>query len=139
MLDTKIPSINNIIFNTSLSVRIYDINYGNHLGHDSVISLFHEARVEFLKKLGFTELDIGGVGILITNLLVNYLGEAFYSDVIEISIGIGDTSKTSIELIYQAINKNTGKDIARALTTVTFYDYQRKKVAKIPEEFMRLL
>ena len=48
----KIPSIQKIAFTTTLDVRISDINYGNHLGHDSLISLLHEARMRFLKQTG---------------------------------------------------------------------------------------
>ena len=41
------------IFSTDIAVRISDINYGGHLGHDSIISLIHEARVRFLKDPRF--------------------------------------------------------------------------------------
>src|SRR5689334_1804727 len=107
MLTFKIPTPEKIIFNTMLEVRIYDINYGNHLGHDSLVSMLHETRVRFLKHLGYSELNIDGLGLLMTNLIVNYTGEAFLSDVISIKIGITNTTKTTIEITYQAINSNT--------------------------------
>ncbi len=136
MFDMKIPELKNILFTTTLSVRIYDVNYGNHLGHDSLISLLHEARMRFLKSMGYSEIDIQQVGILITSLAVNYLSEAFFADNLVINIGIGEKTRTSLELLYQVINENSKKIVANAITTITFYDYRNKKVSKIPEEFM---
>ena len=48
----------------SIPVRITDLNYGNHLGNDSLVSILHEARVQWLKLNGYTELDIEGTGQL---------------------------------------------------------------------------
>lgn len=127
------------MFNTILEVRIYDINYGNHLGHDSLISLFHEARVRFLGKLGYTELNIQGLGLLVTNLVVNYLHEAFYSSKLIIGLGIENISKASFDMVYQACDAEKNKEIGRALTTLTFYDYAKSSVARIPQEFLDAL
>lgn len=50
-------------FYTEITVSIRDINYGGHLGNDAVLGLAHEARLRYLKSLGFSELDIGGLGL----------------------------------------------------------------------------
>lgn len=128
--------MNKSIFSTNLEVRIYDINYGNHLGNDSLVSLIHEARVRFFKSYGFTELDVDGVGILITNLTVNYRAEAFYGDNIRIDIELNNISKTSINLSYTLTSQNNEKEIANATTTITFFDYKKSKVTRIPQIFL---
>jgi acyl-CoA thioester hydrolase len=135
----KIPTINKPIFSTNLQVRIYDLNYGNHLGNDSLISLIHEARAQFFKRYGFTELDIGGIGILITNLIVNYKAEAFYGDNIQIEIGISEISKTCVDLIYNLKLQNPCDEIARTMTTITFFDYKKSKIARIPNVFLEVI
>ena len=38
-------------FETILYLRIYDINYGGHMGNDAVLRLAHEARIKFLNSL----------------------------------------------------------------------------------------
>lgn len=136
MTIVKVPALTQAIFSTALEVRISDINYGNHLGHDSLISLLHEARIRFLNHYGYSELNIEGLGILVTNLAVNYLGEAFYGNKLIINIGLDEISRTSIDLVYQVIEGEKNKDIAKALTTITFYNYQKRKVAKIPQAFL---
>lgn len=136
MTIVKVPTLTQAIFSTALEVRISDINYGNHLGHDSLISLLHEARIRFLNHYGYSELNIEGLGILVTNLAVNYLGEAFYGNKLIINMGLDEISRTSIDLVYHVIESEKNKDIAKALTTITFYDYQKRKVAKIPQAFL---
>lgn len=132
----KLSPITKPIFTTSLSVRIYDLNYGNHLGNDSLLSLVHEARVRFLKRINFTELNIDGIGILITNLVVNYKAEAFYGDEIQVNIEMGDVSRTGFNLHYELKLKDTEKEIAKVLTTCTCFDYKNSKIARIPQGFL---
>ena len=52
------------LFSTNIDVRITDLNYGNHLANDSLLSIIHEARVRFLNHFGYTELDIEGIGLV---------------------------------------------------------------------------
>jgi acyl-CoA thioester hydrolase len=134
---SKIPSVKNIAFTTVLDVRVSDINYGNHLGHDSLITLLQEARVRFLKAYGYTELDIDGLIALITHLSVNYLKQAFYATKLIVNLEIIDVKQTNFKLLYQVINQETGKDIAKALTTITMFNREKNKVEKIPQEFLK--
>jgi len=51
-------------FVTEIPLRITDINYGGHLGNDALLSLLHEARVQFLRQYGFTEMNVDGRSII---------------------------------------------------------------------------
>ncbi len=51
----KIEMPEKFIYKTEIPVRITDINYGGHLGNDSLLSIIHEARVRFLKHLEYSE------------------------------------------------------------------------------------
>jgi len=35
-------------------VQLTDTNYGNHVGHDTVMGLLHEARVQWLMSVGLS-------------------------------------------------------------------------------------
>ena len=125
----------------SIPVRITDINYGDHVGNDSVVSIIHEARMQFLQHHGFTELDIEGVGLIMSDLVAEFKNESFYKDIIDVKIGSGDISKVSFELIY---NLSTGRNyqqvvIANAKTTMVCYDYALKKVVSIPQKLKDIL
>jgi YbgC/YbaW family acyl-CoA thioester hydrolase len=122
-------------FSTDIPVRISDINYNNHLGHDSIIALIHEARVRFLNAHGFTELDIAGFGLVMTDLVVLYKAEAFYGEILTIEVNIQDFTKYGCDFVYRITNKETGAEVARAKTGVLIYDYEKRKVVGVPKRF----
>lgn len=122
-------------FSTEISLRVSDINYGGHLGHDSILSLTHEARVRLLRKYGFTELNIDGRGLIISDAVIVYKSEAFYGETVQIEIAIRDFSKYGCDFVYKLTEKEAGREIARAKTGIVFFDYNERKVAYVPEKF----
>ena len=135
----KIEVPDKFIFSTEISPRISDINYGGHLGHDSVLSLSHEARVRFLSKYGYTELDIEGLGLIMADVGIVYKSESFYGDVISIHLGVGDIGRTRFELIYLLENSIDRKEVAIVQTGLVFYDFTVKKSMEIPAAFKNIL
>jgi acyl-CoA thioester hydrolase len=125
-----------ILFATDIPVRITDINYGGHLGNDSLLSVLHEARAQFLKKFGFSESDIGGVGILMSDAVLVYKAEVFYGDVLTIEIGVDDLQTAGADITYRVLSN--GKEAARAKTGIVFFDYTARKIVQMPEIFKNL-
>lgn len=135
-MNFKIPSFEKCLFSACIDVRVCDLNYGNHLGHDSLVSFFHEARSRFFRSIGYTELNICGLSTLVKNLAINYSSEAFHMDKILIEIGIGEINNASIELLYRAINTSTMREAGSAITKIVFYDHKKSKLARVPNEFI---
>lgn len=135
MARIQIPLPDKFIFSTELSVRITDINYGGHLANDALLSLIHEARVQFLKHFGFTEFDVAGSGIIMTDSATLYKAEVFYGERLLIEVGIGDPYKYGCDIFYKVSNKETLKEVARVKTGIAFFDYQKRKLAEMPEAF----
>ena len=119
----------------TIPVRISDINYGNHVGNDSFVSIIHEARLQWLKKYNFSEMDIGGVGLIMSDLNIQFKSESFYGDIITVKIACGEVSKVSFELLYElSVQRNNETTIlALSSTNMVCYNYQIKKVAPLPE------
>ena len=67
-------------FSTLLPIRITDLNYGGHVGNDTVVSLLHEARMQYLSHYGYSELDLGGISLIMGDLAIEYKGEVFYGN-----------------------------------------------------------
>ena len=126
-----------VLFTTQLDVRITDLNYGNHLGNDRVLSLLHEARVRFLKHLGFSEMDLGGAGVIMADATIQFKQEVFYGELLEISIAVTDISRAAFTICYRVTS--AGNLVALAKTGMVCYNYQTHKVASIPELFLQRL
>jgi acyl-CoA thioester hydrolase len=124
------------VFTTEIPARITDINYGGHLGNDSLLSILHEARVQFLKKFGFTESNIGGVGIIMSDAVLVYKAEVFYGDVLTIEIGVDDLQSVGADITYRVLVG--GKETARAKTGIVFFDYANRRIVQTPRVFKDL-
>ncbi len=124
-------------FTTELVVRISDINYGGHLGNDSVLSLIHEARVRFLKEHGYTELNIEGKSIIMADATVLYKAEGFHGDILTVDVSVGEFQNASCTFYYRLSNRESGNEVARAKTGIVFYDYAARKTVSVPAGFKK--
>lgn len=88
-------------FITQIPVRISDINYGNHVGNDAVLSLIHEARVQYLAHYGFSELQCAGVGLIMSDAGIEFKKEIFYGDVIKASVTAVNFTSIGFDLYYK--------------------------------------
>ena len=124
-------------YTTDIPVCIQNINYGGHLGNDSLLSLIHEARIRFLESHGFSESNIGGVGIIMVDTAIQYRAEGFHGDILTFEVGAGNVTRAGCDFFYRVTNKATGKEVARARTGIVFFDYGTRKVASTPDVFAR--
>lgn len=133
----ELPEV--FLYSTDIQVRIDDINYGNHLGNDALLSLLHEARIRFLQHFGLQELDIQGLGILIADAAIQYKAQAFRGEILRMQIGLADIGRKGCDIVYSCTNLDSGQEIARAKTGIVFFDYQKQQVARIPDLFLQNL
>ena len=124
-----------------IPIRITDINYGNHVGNDSLVAIIHEARMQFLQQHDFTEMEVCGTSLIMNELIVEFKNEAFYKDVTEVKIFAGEISKVSFELFYSlsAVRNKISVLIANAKTGMVCFNYKEKKVMSVPEELKKIL
>lgn len=123
-------------FSTKIPVRITDLNYGGHVGNDTILTFIHEARIQFLKNAGYSELEFAGVGMIMSDVMIEFKNELFYGDEIIASVAIGEFSKVGFDLFYKLEKEQNSTIIlvATAKTGMVCYDYQKKKVVAVPED-----
>ena len=138
MARVKLILPDNFKFSTQLEVRITDINYGGHLGNDSVLGIIHEARIRLLADKSFTEQDIDGVGIIMADSVILYTSEGLYGDKLRIDVAVDDISNKGCDIYYRIVNISNQKIIVKAKTNIVFYNYTSKKVARTPEIFLNV-
>lgn len=119
-------------------VRVVDVNYGGHVANSAVLNFFHDARIAFLEALGgFTELDIGGCGVILPEAHVFYRNEMFLNDSLEIGVRIKQCKRSSFTLEYRIERDN--ELMVEGETSLVAYDYERKKARRLPPEFVEIL
>lgn len=125
-------------FETEIPVRVTDLNYGGHIGNDAVLSIAHEARVQFLASHGWTEENVDGVGLILTDAGVVYATQGHYGQTIRARVAVTHVSRAGCEMVYVFTDKDNGEEIARAKTGVAFFDYEKGKVVRTPDTFRAL-
>jgi acyl-CoA thioesterase FadM len=137
MARIKIDLPEKFSFSAIIPVRITDLNYAGHVGNDSILAIIHEVRVLFFVHYGYTELNLAGVGTIMSDVGIEFKRELFYGDVLKASVAAGEFSRVSFELFYK-LEKITsdGKSIPviYAKTEVVTYDYAKKKIVAVPDE-----
>lgn len=125
----------NFQFSTIITIRITDLNYGGHVGNDSFLSLIHEARQQYLLHHGYTELNIEGVGVIMSDVAIEFKKELNYGDMVTISVAAAGFDKYGFDLYYKMeIKKGDTVTLAgKAKTGMMCYDYANKKLAMVPE------
>ncbi len=123
-------------FECEIPLRITDINYGGHLGNDSVLSIVHEARVQFLAHFGFSESDVDGAGIIMTDAVILFKSEGFYGDKLLIKMAVDNITSRGCDIFYKLTSKKTAKEVAVVKTGIFFFDYSSKKITATPEKFI---
>ena len=118
-------------FTATIPVRITDLNYGNHVGNDAILSIIHEARMQFLTHHGFSELNCGGVGLIMSDVGIEFKKEVFYGDVLKVNIASADFNSIGFDIYYQLL-KTDDTIVASAKTGMICYNYEQKKIAQVP-------
>src|SRR5689334_15008945 len=117
------------MFTCKIPIRITDVNYGNHVGNDSILSILHEARMQWLNSIGLTELEFDGVGIIMRNVNIDFKKEIFYGDVLIASVHAIINSRIAFDVIYKLEKEIEGKIgiVVTAKSGMICYDYSKKK------------
>jgi len=141
MARIKVDLPDSFSFVTDIPIRITDLNYGGHVGNDTILSLIHEARVQFLTQKGTRELVAGGIGLIMSDVAIEFNAEVFYGETISVSVAVGEFSRAGFELYYKLEKQVNGRDtkVALAKTGMVCFNYELKKIARVPDALKSLL
>lgn len=122
-------------FSIPLTVRVIDLNYGNHVGYQNYFSFFQEARIAYLKQFSYSEMDIEGHGMIIGEANCRYKHELFLHDEIQVACAVTELMSKGFVMEYQISKANAV--CATGHTKNFCYDYQAKRVTRPPKAFVQ--
>ena len=128
-------------FSTTIPIRITDLNYGNHLGNDALLSIIHEGRMQYLKNHGFTEMQFDTASLIMSDAGIEFKSEAFYGDTLTVWVTAGEFSRVGFDLFYKLTKESDEKEVIVALakTGMICFDYKNRKITPVPERALQLL
>jgi acyl-CoA thioester hydrolase len=134
MARIKLDFPNKSCFSTTIKIRISDINYGGHMGNDALLSMLHEARLQFFNSFDASEINFLGTSVIMSDVAIQYKGEGFYGNQLLFEIAVDDIANKSFDLWYK-ITCDT-KEIAIAKTGMVCFNYKERKTEPVPEKFV---
>jgi acyl-CoA thioester hydrolase len=128
------------IYSTMIEVLVSHLNYGNHLGYDSLLSILQDARMRWLRDNNMSEVSLEGQrGYVISEVVVNYKGEGFFGDLLQVSLYPEQYGRKTFSLKYQVTNVAKNLLIALAETSHVGFDFERRAIAPLPSSFLSML
>ncbi len=124
-------------FHVSIPIRITDLNYGGHVGNDTVLTLIHEARMQFLLQHNFTEMNFGGVGLIMRDVIIEFKMEIFYGDTVDVYVAANNFSRVGFDVFYKMVKSKEEIKVAVAKTGMICYDYKMKKIVSVPSSVLQ--
>jgi acyl-CoA thioester hydrolase len=122
-------------FSTDIALYGSHMNYGGHLDNALLLTVVSEARVRFFKSLGYTELDVDGVGIVVSDAALQYRSEAFHGEVMVVRMTASDFGSKGCDLLWCMNEQLSQREVARGKTGIVFFDYSTRKTAPVPSAF----
>ena len=92
--------------------------------------------MRFLKNLGYTELDVEGVGIVVVDAALQYKSEAFHGETLVFEMAPAEFNKYGCDLVWRATDKASGREVARGKTGIIFFNYETRRPAGVPAGFL---
>jgi len=130
--------MNNFCFQFSYRVGVADINYGGHVANSAVLNFFQDARIAYLANLGpYSEIDLGGCGMIMPEAHVLYRKEMFLGDQLQIGVRSVNLKRSSWVMAYRI--ECEGQLTAEGETPLVCFNYQTRKPCRIPSEFRTTL
>jgi acyl-CoA thioester hydrolase len=124
---------------TAITLYQSHMNYGGHLDNALLLTVVSEARVRFFKSLGYTELDVEGLGIMVADAALQYRSEAFQGEVMVVQMAAADLSSKGFDMVWRMSEQSSQREVARGKTGIVFYDYTMHKIAAMPARFLETL
>lgn len=122
-------------FSSEITLYLSHMNYGGHLDNALLLTVVSEARARFFQSMGYSELDVEGVGIIVADAALQYKSEAFHGEVMVVRMAAGDFGSKGCDLLWQMSERTSGREVARGKTGIVFFDYATHKTAAVPKNF----
>ncbi len=135
----KVSVPEQFLFSMEHTVGISDVNYAKHLDSVAMVHILHEARLQFLASLGFTEANLYGLGMVVTDLVIDYRSESFADDHLIIDVGVGQFNRYGFDIGMQVTNSALETVVCKAKIGVVFFDFDKHQMAPIPLAFKNRL
>lgn len=115
------------VFETVMRVRNTEIDVGQHLTLESLISLLAEARARFLYSKGIKDINAECQGLIVSNLQLNIINRVRAREELLFEVGIEHIYDKDGEMAIKVTRMYDGSLVAKARKSFVQYDYRSNR------------
>lgn len=127
------------VFETVMRVRNTEIDVGQHLTLESLITLLAEARARFLYSRGIKEINSDYQGLIISNLQLNVVSRVRAREELLFEVGVEQISDKSGDMAIKVTRMYDGSLVAKARKSFIQYDYRSNKAISFHDDIKEAL
>lgn len=127
------------LFSTELQIYTSHVNQGGHLDNAQLLTLVSEARVRFFQWLGYREMGVEGLSVVVGDIVAQYKSEGFHGETMCVQMVPADFNPYGFDLVFRMTDKASGREVAGGKVGLVFVDALHKKAALLPERFKERL
>jgi acyl-CoA thioester hydrolase len=135
--NTLLPK--DFIHKYTVTVRFHEVDMLGVCNNAVYINFFETARLEYIKAAGLMPKDgiftDGKIYFMVRNE-INYLGHAYYDDVLDVYSKISFIKNSSFGYDHLIVKQKTGKVIVNGKGVVVYVDPKTRKSTPLPESFI---
>jgi len=140
MQKVKIDFPERVLYATQRVIKEEDINYAQHMANERILIWANELRSEFLRSIGWDELDkVSFPGVIAANHTIAYLAEGFLGEEIRVEVAVDNVSECSFDLLIRLTKIVSGKKMIMLRTGIVCYDYHQREITGVPQRIYALL
>ncbi len=113
--------------------RYGEVDQMGYVYHANYVSYYHQARTEFLRKIGLHDkfLEDHDIILPVKDVNITYMKPAFYDEELTIITSIQDFSSVKITFGFELVNEQN-ECINQASSTVVFANRHTGKAMRVP-------
>lgn len=122
---------------TKVRVRYAETDKMGYCYYGNYATYFEVARVEMIKKLGFSykQMEDEGIALPVLEFTIKYFKPAFYDEEITIKTVVNEMPGARITFNYECFNEG-GVKINEATTTLVFVNMETGRPQQAPADFL---
>lgn len=127
------------VFETVMRVRNTEIDVGQYLTLESLITLLAEARARFLYSKGINEINSEYQGLIVSDLQLNVISRVRAREALLFEVGIEQIAEKSGKMAIKVTRMYDGSLVAKARKGFIQYDYRSNKAISFNSDVKRAL
>lgn len=123
----------NMKHETTLKVRFCETDALGHVNNVSYFIYLETGRVEFLRALG-TSMDAGMWNFILAGTKCDFIKQAYFDQSLVITTYVSRIGNSSYQLAQEILDESSGDLVAKAESTLIYFDFEQQKSKPITLE-----